>query len=983
MRHALSSSDTLPNRSSGFGFFKFVTFLCFALLAVTARADNATDVWQQFRAAHRFHSDLVGVSGPDAAGERILIIAEPPERFTIRELRSIVGPRAKSVRTMTHMVMHDGTVTDLVITLAPPFSEADLQELSRALHAALTGTASHARLIQLPASAPNLSRPSLDLRVSSAELFQYLIGAATLLQGTTLQAPMPLKTLLATNSQGVYATQGDSGLMLWLLPRNGNISGLSDQLRDFAVSGDILLGSISNGPTVALIARKRVVPLARLPALRNDTVQLLAAVNASEVSQSYERTMWPSGRSKDSYDHAPIYLSSVLRDTEYGSLLNIVDQLLKGWSEAGQIAYKDFNYPAPSSWPFGKSRASSTVPDGEGDFLFNWNTRGLFYSQLMEGYEVTALSRTGALPVIYGSTVKRRLTTEAKGWEWFATIGDANIARVVQYATLFSVFKRYGITSDWLKEQNQERDGTTMLLTKLSGGAVRFLLAERASPQAWSKWRSGFAQSPEMSSLLDTAEISLDSIAAKTGGTREQAITLYADLLGDPRNARLPILEMLRKLQDSKLRSPAQLKVAEEKFVALQGADAIAKLLSRSQFGAYIADQVNLWDAMAQVAERQSRGWIQTAAVVMSKDIANVKAVGGHSIDSAMTALKQDATLAPGQIALRSEAGGEVTVLFSPADKGRTFALSRRISELQGRPTSELKAALSQTLSETPGTIRPIREALALNAGGPTASDFRLAVETTDVKPVLVTAEGGFGGLQGPTIFVRRLTDHYEVSSTESGTKLMVESSAALHQVILDHARSGSLQAGRARIVLAGFDGKTDALVQSVKSRVARSARGVNDEDALFISVDGMSDSTAAEMLGAKRAWGTARIDSASITTRKITAGPMAGHVEMSIPLEIPQTMGRPGLLMRIFLYFKDGISDAVQSLAIARVKAFLTRPETAQLTLADFKRQLVKALKSDGVNVRDAAIQSEAGDLRVARLTRDEELITTTHASS
>jgi len=86
---------------------------------------------------------------------------------------------------------------------------------------------------------------------------------------------------------------------------------------------------------------------------------------------------------------------------------------------------------------------------------------------------------------------------------------------------------------------------------------------------------------------------------------------------------------------------------------------------------------------------------------------------------------------------------------------------------------------------------------------------------------------------------------------------------------------------------------------------------------------------------------------------------------------------------MRIFLYFKEGVSDVMQSLTIARVKAFLARPEAVQLNLADFKRQLVKALKSDGVNIRDAAIQSEAGDLRVAGLIRDEELTTTARSSS
>ncbi len=50
---------------------------------------------------------------------------------------------------------------------------------------------------------------------------------------------------------------------------------------------------------------------------------LLAGVNSDELAQSYERNSFAAGKFDEdkNLDWAPIYLSDVLIDTEYGSLL--------------------------------------------------------------------------------------------------------------------------------------------------------------------------------------------------------------------------------------------------------------------------------------------------------------------------------------------------------------------------------------------------------------------------------------------------------------------------------------------------------------------------------------------------------------------------------------------------------------------------------------------------------------------------------------
>lgn len=73
-------------------------------------------------------------------------------------------------------------------------------------------------------------------------------------------------------------------------------------------------------------------------------------------------TVWPAEQLNNGFackftetkDWAPIFLSPQLVDTEYGSLLNITDQLLKSWSNLGLTRYEGFVYAEPSSWPFAK-----------------------------------------------------------------------------------------------------------------------------------------------------------------------------------------------------------------------------------------------------------------------------------------------------------------------------------------------------------------------------------------------------------------------------------------------------------------------------------------------------------------------------------------------------------------------------------------------------------------------------------------------------
>src|SRR5262249_17486653 len=150
------------------------------------------------------------------------------------------------------------------------------------------------------------------------------------------------------------------------------------ELRQFALDSDLILGAVKKGDCVLAVARERSVPIDVLPPLRTETILQLAKANTDELAQSYERNnvlagkLPPSAGPDMGKDWAPIYLSGELIDTEYGSLLNLTDQLLKSWSMAGHVSYDHFSYPAPTEFPLG---VALTEFAHTMEVTFNWNTK--------------------------------------------------------------------------------------------------------------------------------------------------------------------------------------------------------------------------------------------------------------------------------------------------------------------------------------------------------------------------------------------------------------------------------------------------------------------------------------------------------------------------------------------------------------------------------------------------------------------------------
>ena len=248
-----------------------------------------------------------------------------------------------------------------------------------------------------------------------------------------------LSQLLAERVSGVYSLQ-DKGLVVWWIPQGVTVSDCVAEIRMFALESDLIVGAVKDSG-IMVLGRQRIAPYDVLPPISAETIGLLASVRANpELSQSYQRNHPGAGPYSSDFDWAPIFLSPELVDTEYGHLLNIADQLLKGWSQHGEVTYKRFPYQPPTNWPFQTALSNIVLKQfGKNSLVFNWNTTGAGYIVSIGQAQVYVPFRTGALPVSYIPGEDESLAPdiapyEDKAYDWYANQSNSTLARVVQYA---------------------------------------------------------------------------------------------------------------------------------------------------------------------------------------------------------------------------------------------------------------------------------------------------------------------------------------------------------------------------------------------------------------------------------------------------------------------------------------------------------------------------------------------------------------------
>jgi len=454
-----------------------------------------------------------------------------------------------------------------------------------------------------------------------------------------------------------------------------------------------------------------------MPPLRVETLQLLASVQTDRLAQSYERLNFAAGKfdDKTSADWAPIHLSNELVDTEYGSLLNITDQLLKSWSMKGTIRYENFEYPTPRGWPFPKPILA--LLETPTSLTFNWNTRGAAYASSNGATTVVALNRTGALPVSYIPDGRGGLTRslenvrklQADAYNYFAQQGDPNLARVVQYASLYQVLRRFGV---WAKAPDTAQAIPTDPLTRKVAAILREFaeLNEESMEQNIKAMHENEVTQLDVlgliSSLSYIAELQalIQEIQGRWGNEGLQEL---AELLANPRRGAmhrhdvfLRIEAALEQLPPKRRQDAAREIESATKILAHldkpSGALAGVNAEDRKEFALQsVAGELTEHRAVVRLvtgtsiaslkseyekqAKRPEMGWIHTPSIVVSFTKEALLS-GGHDLLSEVAEFGEDRSVPRGTVRVATN-GDRRVVLFHPADREYPHALKALVSK--------------------------------------------------------------------------------------------------------------------------------------------------------------------------------------------------------------------------------------------------------------------------------------------------------------
>lgn len=434
--------------------------------------DLLCHAWGKFRRDYPYPTQRVVTRTLDN-GQALVFITEPSNRLDKVQWREFIttlfDEDLVEYNTFKWMIGTDGWGEDIAIRVASKTGKYDLEgdlfaERISLIHYANYGTSINSGAESLSSGGQRKKPHKLpNLKLTAAEIHKWVSDRNVrwhILREPSNSAPHWLESGKMNSRQALVSE--DQSLVMLRFPIKDILSArqsgelpaeLLTAFREFAIGSDILLGGAWDKDQIALLARRRQVPLSDFPPLQVDTFALLAAQKTPELHQSYERTnLYASKLTNGPFrfrDWAPIYLSRPLINTEFGALLNITDQMLKSWSEAGQIEYLYFDYPGkPTTFPFNGKPISEIIYERthSSRVLFNWNTAGL--GSLIRGTPSILVPRqTGALPITYGSELgdDQSMQTghlqefENEAYDYFANLRDPNLARVVYYTLLYQI----------------------------------------------------------------------------------------------------------------------------------------------------------------------------------------------------------------------------------------------------------------------------------------------------------------------------------------------------------------------------------------------------------------------------------------------------------------------------------------------------------------------------------------------------------------
>ncbi len=618
--------------------------------------------WESFRQQFPYHIQTIAYADFGSDNSRVVIVSEPPSGFNIPEALNAFSHISNRSYVMTHPVGYDGWVKDAVFVV----SGGSKRQRDRAMNKLYeqvyeSDYKPHFLNLATVQGRPNAPVQNANYSVTAAEINQWFLKGKDqmLVSADDKGKPVQMREVLDEKRYGVYFTE-TPGFVVWVLPE-GDISESRESAYQFSLESDLILGAINETPCVAIIGRERQTSLNELPPLRVETIMQLAAADKKQISQSYDRMNLFAGKLPGGMDWAPIYLSDDLINTEYGSLLNLTDQMLKSWSQHGEVAYANFSYRKPMTYPY-KQRLSDELNTPV--LTFNWNTKGAAYTTRFGDYNVVALNRTGSLPVTYipegidasQVPIDAVRQSESKFYDFFSHLTDPNLIRVVEYASLYQIFSAFNIDAPKFKNtalrpsNDVTTDEATRLVNDLHNKSLvattvnldnSVLQADDGILRAYLQ----IVRKAEASQAVEQLETELDPLYRRYGA---EGLKILGYLLGHPR------------LDGGEHFSYNSSLISDDDISAIMKwgeahTDLFKTLNSGLELFGYSRQKIRD-DYVAAWTESQ-KDWIKTPSVVVSWASDSTIMTGGHNIEARMLGVEADAKLVAGEMRIVEQDG--------------------------------------------------------------------------------------------------------------------------------------------------------------------------------------------------------------------------------------------------------------------------------------------------------------------------------------
>jgi hypothetical protein len=426
----------------------------------------SVSIWEEFRSKVPWHMQEWIVAGE--GGSFVLIYSEPPPAFDKAAYNALFRSTFRGYKAselLTGGLGYNGSRSDFVIELdyagiqgGRVAFEQDLAKLSTMIFGT-PGGATPLRIQEIVSSPPSdQGRPDrISARVLRGWLFE---GNAVSLFSPETGSLGTLAELFKSGETGRFFST--DGSLVVLLVDTGQTLGTSDiaNTRLFAIDSDFILGGFVDKASkrVAVVARGRQLSRVDFPPLRVEDVLNLMTTADDDLAQSYDRTFPGAGRvtigtTETTGDWAPSYLSADLVNTEFGSLLNEADAILKSQSLSNTIRYEGFQINAIANPPYPEGVFAKLRNEGAVDSLiFNFNTVGAGHWLIEDGKpDVFALNRLGSFSVTYSPSSYGQASlsvgaaavadAETKYTSWFDASANAVLTRTVQYMAIYQLFK--------------------------------------------------------------------------------------------------------------------------------------------------------------------------------------------------------------------------------------------------------------------------------------------------------------------------------------------------------------------------------------------------------------------------------------------------------------------------------------------------------------------------------------------------------------